>query len=201
MPDEPVTTQPQQEGAPSQPAPEAASQDQEGAQFQKWYESRVKPEMEKRDTELHSLRTGYGRLEAQLKKAREWTDEDIASFSKAYGTYEGSKKSWEKRGVPEWLLDSAHPARLDEAAEKYLAERGTTTKPVAGDAQYAQFLEWQKTQNGTQPKRGAADEVLVPSGGGAAPRVQVTHDNIDTLYLEGKVSGEKYRRFLSTGEL
>lgn len=34
-------------------------------------------------------------------------------------------------------------------------------------------------------------------GGGAAP----TKDNIDTLYLQGKVSGDVYRKFLETGSI
>lgn len=193
-------TQQSTDGAQVQPkediAPPAA-QDGQTALFQKWHEANVKPEMEKRDAEIHNLRTAQGRLEAQLKKAREWGDEDIASFTKAYGTYEGAKVNWSKRGVPDWLLDSAHPSKLDEAAEKYLAERGAPAPN--GSAEYQRFVEWQKAQANGGATALLKNDPIMAGGGSQSSQTQVTKDNIDKLYLDGAVSDEKYRTFLRTG--
>lgn len=210
MPEEtPQPTQTAEAGAQAPPAAVPASPstaDAEQGRWQAWFDERVKPEMAKRDAEVHTLRTAQGRLEAQLKKAREWSDEDLASFTKTYGTYEGAKVHWAKKGVPEWLLDAFHPSRLDETAEKYLEVHGPTKTAVSPqDAEYQGYLAWKKQKD--EPSNGKPNEakrndwVDTSRGGRGTPAVEVTADNIDALYLAGKVTGDKYRAFLNTGQL
>lgn len=53
-----------------------------------------------------------------------------------------------------------------------------------------------KVATGTAPT-----ETPAPDSGRSAGGVEVTKDNIDALHLEGKVTDDKYRAFLRTGQL
>ena len=165
MPPEPAKTetQPPADGAAQQPAPGApapVAPSAEDVQFEA-FRKRLAPEFDALQKGLHAEKTARGRAEAALRAAREWDEDTVSAFTKAYGTHEGRRANYVKQGVPEEELDDALPTRMDAVAERWLRNHGKSNGTPAMDeaAMKAKFQEWMKEQNAPQPGEFAREHV------------------------------------------
>ena len=138
-----------------------------------------------------------------LKKMEWYTnleEEDRDRYVKAYTSQEKFTETLLKRyGLDETAKRYLEPLNDPEVAED-LAQKLSGKAVVASSGVDA---ELEKMGLREKPANQGVERTATPASAGAslAGREQVTSDNIDKFYLDGQVSGEVYREFLTTGKL
>ena len=193
MPDDPKGDVAQQQAASAEPASTTSPAPEGGetiTMLKTEFEAYPKAQRDPLEKRYSDAEAELGRLRRLSKLPQEALD--------AEKNFKSMKRIVTALGVPEDEIEDAETVRdLELLLRGYHRNAASpASKSVQEDSQYAAFLEWQKVQAKPQ---GATKEVVLRGGPGGS--VALNKDNIDALYLEGKVSGEKYTAFLRTGQL
>lgn len=97
-------------------------------------EEKFTPRFEKLQSELHAERSKNGRLMKERDSAKDWEPGEHEAFLNAWGTFEGAKTSYLGRGVPDEVLSTAAPEKMNEAAEYWLSNNGKATQNGSNDS-------------------------------------------------------------------
>lgn len=186
-----------QQGAQSQATPPALSEQDKA--LEAFWTTKVKPQFDKFEADLHRERTRTGRLASDLERVREasgWSEEEMKTFMDAYGRLDRDVDYWKRQGVPERVLRNARPGKLDETAEDFLATKGASAANGNGASVSAdmknQFEAWAKESGWSPPAKraGAAEERLMAGAGSpvpASPNIQQAY----AAYTAARTQEEK----------
>lgn len=181
-------------GAASPAAPPDKPFDQKA--FLLDYSKREKALKDAHSAEIKKHQSENRRL-SQLASLKELPDEDRdALMERGSFNAESAEFVRDRFNLPDELMDDI----VSKGSYPKMLAYGERMSKILGTAKPATPPSNVTDIPAPAPETAATERVMAVAGSRVVQQ-EVNKDNIDKLHLEGKISDERYRKFLSTGEL